>query len=301
MTLNITVVSSWLIGQTSDFKLFRSNGNRRDYDDSSQKQVVIKYPSWAGLLCYTGVAEHDSHKTAEWLIEMLTHDDGRHRTPNGITKILAKEGSSWLRSVPRKYRYHTFTLTYFQKGVPHLQVISNFQRAAGRNIDEPLDRFIVSHFRPREPRCIVTGTEVYRVSPSVTKPIMTAEERAQLERAITDTSDLQRFRRRMAEASRGCASRAPRYISQNCVSSHLLPDGSGEMQLFGNMNEKYLPSLIVAGHDLSPSVPLALEQSGSQDLPHRLVGATWTADRTGMAAMVYAVRELRRQTGTGWE
>lgn len=53
MTLNITVAARWMMTQSSDFRLTRSGV---PLSDAAQKQVVLHYREWAGVVCYTGVA-----------------------------------------------------------------------------------------------------------------------------------------------------------------------------------------------------------------------------------------------------
>jgi hypothetical protein len=54
MTLNLTLAARWMIVQTSDFRLTIGPGTPPE--ETAQKQVVLKYRNWTGLLCYTGIA-----------------------------------------------------------------------------------------------------------------------------------------------------------------------------------------------------------------------------------------------------
>jgi hypothetical protein len=114
MTLNLTIGSSWLIGQTSDFKLGRIQGIGSS-DESSQKQFVIKYRDWAGLLCYTDIAEYHSHNTADWLTEILTRPSSARLSPDSVIDSIKQEGDMWLPTVESKLRRHTFTLACFYR------------------------------------------------------------------------------------------------------------------------------------------------------------------------------------------
>jgi hypothetical protein len=62
MTLNITLASPWMLAQTSDFRLTRG-GTALALSDAAQKQIVLHYPHWSGLLCYTGAASFGTHDT----------------------------------------------------------------------------------------------------------------------------------------------------------------------------------------------------------------------------------------------
>jgi hypothetical protein len=50
MTLNLTLAARWMIVQTSDFKL--TTGPGKPPEETAQKQVVLRYSGWSGLLCY---------------------------------------------------------------------------------------------------------------------------------------------------------------------------------------------------------------------------------------------------------
>src|SRR3546814_7574342 len=95
MTLNITVAARWMMTQSSDFRLTRGG---HLVSDAAQKQVVLHYRDWAGVVCYTGVASAPGHDTAVWLEQVLTHPSA-HRSPAMVVQRLAEEGSKWLSRV----------------------------------------------------------------------------------------------------------------------------------------------------------------------------------------------------------
>src|SRR5229473_6849617 len=121
MTLNITLASRWLLAQSSDFRLTRGGTS---LTDAAQKQIVLHYPDWSGLLCYTGVASFGTHDTARWLTDIVSHppDD---RSPDDLVRLLVAEGNKWLPQVPAAYRRHTFTLLTYVRSKPHVYIISN--------------------------------------------------------------------------------------------------------------------------------------------------------------------------------
>jgi hypothetical protein len=87
MTLNITLATRWLMLQSSDFRLVRSD-TVTPVSETAQKQVVLHYEQWSGLVCYTGVAKWGSHDTAEWLRQVLTHEHGQRTAQEVVTKIV---------------------------------------------------------------------------------------------------------------------------------------------------------------------------------------------------------------------
>lgn len=284
MTLNITVAARWLMAQSSDFRLTVPGGT---VSETSQKQVVLQYTGWSGLVCYTGVAGYGSHDTATWLADVLTHDPGQ-RSPEQVVNRLIEEATVWLCRVPLRSRFHTFTMITYERGKPNVYVVSNYQRPNGPQLASPADKLFLTRRRPRRPRCIVTG-----YSPAVLDPQCEA-----LEGLLASVPSPEQLRHAVAATSRESSTRAGGTVGESCVVAHLCPDGSGEAQVFGNLSEEFLPTMITNGHNVASLVPLVMNQAGRSG-PHRLVGATWSANGPA-TAMVGAYRALSQQAGSGW-
>lgn len=176
----------------------------------------------------------------------------------------------------------------FERRIPHVYVISNFERGDGVPLPQPLDHFVVSHVKPRGPRCFVTG-QAHAV---------TREQREALDRLLASSPTPESLRHAVALASRDAAQRAGGKVGTSCVAAHLLPDGSGEAQVFGNLDVEFLPAMISNGVNVAPFVPQAMTAAEVAG-PSRLVGVTWTSSAAG-SAMLGAFRELANQTGDGW-
>jgi hypothetical protein len=76
VTLNITILTGSLIFQSSDFKLSTPDG---PLDVPAMKLITLHYPSFDGLLSYTGVAKErvsDSEDTADHVIRWLHMTEG---------------------------------------------------------------------------------------------------------------------------------------------------------------------------------------------------------------------------------
>jgi hypothetical protein len=256
--------------------------------ETSQKQVVLQYMGWSGLVCYTGVAHYGSHDTADWLTEVLTHDPGR-RTPEQVVNRLVEGGTDWLRRVPKSYRHHTFTMMTYVKATPYVYVISNFERPDEPLSAGPADKLFCNRVRPRGPRCIVTGQG----------PALLESQREALKALLGSNPTPERLREAIATASREASVRAAGTVSESCVVGHLCPDGSGEAQVFGNLDAEFLPTMITNGHNVAAHIPPVIDQAGSPG-PHRLVGATWTANGAALTTMTGAYRPLTQQAGNGW-
>jgi hypothetical protein len=262
-------------------------GPGRPPEETAQKQVVLKYRHWTGLLCYTGIARWFSHDTADWLTRVLTHGPGEQRQPREVLEALVK-GGGWLRRVDEARRRHTFTLALFADKIPWVCMVSNYQRAGQRDLPQPLDHFIVTCHRPRPSRVYPTGW---------TDAVDAADRRELLEE-LSSQRDPLALRRSTANISRRCAGKSQQMVGESCVVAHLLPDGSGEYQVFGNSGDAFVPTMIVNGENIAPIVPVVLQEAGATT-PHRLVGATWTPSGQ-RAAMLAAFRDVGSPDTSGW-
>lgn len=286
MTLNITVAARWLMVQSSDFRLTRADADD-PISETAQKQVVLRYRNWSGLICYTGVASHGSHDTATWLGEVLTHEFGE-RSPEQVIKQIADSGSQWLRQVPLKNRNHTFTMITYESGIPHIYLLSNYQLLGRDDLLRPASTLKLSHARVRQPKCVVTGS-----SRTVTR-----HQREHLEQLLASNLSPETLREDVAVTSREAASRSENRVGESCIVSHLMPDGSGEAQVFGNLQAEFLPAMISHGVNMATVFTPKLKSQipGSS----RLVAATWTTGGGQIAAMLGAYRDLSKQIGSGW-
>jgi hypothetical protein len=106
LTLNITTVAAWLMSQTSDFRVTHPDNKSKSVvveSHTAQKQFVLLYPTWSGLLCYTGVAAARGagfatpHDTADSLEKLLEHPHDQPRSPQDIARLIMSEGDSGCR------------------------------------------------------------------------------------------------------------------------------------------------------------------------------------------------------------
>lgn len=255
MTLNITLAARWLMAQSSDFRLtYKKKDGTIGIDESpAQKQFVLHYPEWSGLLCYTGIAKYDQHDTAKWLQKVLVHPFDEQRRPLDVANLVASQGSTWLRDIPddipKKDRWHTFTLIADDKGArPHVWVISNYQSTDGPDLPKPADKFSISHVGPRSDlRCIVTGWD----------RAVTPEQKAELENLLRHKPQPETLSDAIALVNRDASisPNAKETISKECVVATLLPDGSGEVMVYGDLPKEFIPTFIMNGVDAASAVP----------------------------------------------
>ncbi|SEH00491.1 hypothetical protein SAMN05444920_116226 [Nonomuraea solani] len=282
MTLNVTVASRSLSVQTSDFRLTRGDTGAI-VSSSAQKQVVLHYTGWSGLLCYTGLASWGSHDTAKWLGRILEHLPGQ-RSMRDVVERVRDEGNIWLKTVPAEHRWHTFTLMAYEGPVPHLYAISSFQSLQGADLAAPREYFFISHARVRGIKHFVTGQSMH----------VEDDEVRNLKDEVARRRDPVIIREAAAELNRRVANKAGDVVSESCIASHMLPDGSGEAQVFGDLNDKFIPSMIIKGMNVAPYAPKALREAGESSRA-RLVGVTW-AKNGGSAAMIMALRPLDKHS-----
>jgi hypothetical protein len=267
MTLNITVAARWLMGMSSDFRL---SVNGKPVSDCAPKQVVMHNMSWSGLLCYNGVAHYGSHDTAAWLEEVLQHKWGAQQSQQQVVDVLVHEGSAWLSSIPLEHRRHTFTLITYEDGNPLVHVISNYERLGETNLPAPADRLFHRHKRPRGPKCIVTG-QAQAVS---------GERRKHLEDVLAQQPPApDDLRLAIAEANRGAAPFAEKdTVSEACVVAYLWRDGSGQMNVYGDVRGEFMPPLFLSGMPLAEQLRAAMAQVGAVG-PQSIGGIGWPANQ----------------------
>lgn len=286
MTLNITMAARWLMVQSSDFRL--TQGGRITVSETAQKQVVLQYYGWSGLICYTGIATYGAHDTARWLGQVLVHDAGE-RTPDQVARRVASTGNRWLRKIPAKDRtLHTFTLVAHARDRAHIYLISNQEQFGRPPLPAPDDTFLVSHSRVRGTTCVITGCPA----------AVTRRQREDLERLLASNPPPLEMREAVAFANREAAPRANNMVGEECVVAHLLPDGTGGAAVFGRLKGRYLPSVICNGLDQGKQASQLKELGGGRN-PRTLAGLDWRS-LTDKGAMVMYLHDPALHTGSGW-
>jgi hypothetical protein len=162
------------------------------------------------------------------------------------------------------------------------------QCAGQDDLPQPLDHLIITCHRPRPSRVYETGWT----------DAVDDTDRRELRELLSSERDPVALRRSVAHVSRRCAGKSQQMVGENCVVAHLLPDGSGEVQVFGNPTEEFIPTMIMNGENTAVVVPEVFRQAGATT-PHRLVGATWTP--SGVPAHLRAgFRDITNTAHSGW-
>jgi hypothetical protein len=300
VTLNITPVARWLMAQSSDFRTTSADtkGKRIVESRTAQKQFVLHYPKWSGLLCYTGVATAKgpgfSHDTAVWLERLLEHSPTQRRSPEDVVGLVISEGSTWLRRVPAEDRCTTFTMiAYDEKSIPRVWVISNFERPGQPRKWVGEDDLFLTSFRVRHPKIIVTGW-----APAV----LTDQEESLLD-ILAFMPDQDKLSDAVAMINRDAAERAKRSdddeeeVSKECVVATLSPDGSGQILVYGDLPDEFVPCVILGGKSLDLAAPL--KQQGSTG--RMLDSISWPDRKQTLSAGVQSAVVIRFRDPWGFK
>ncbi len=282
------------MAQSSDFRLtFTDADGKRDVDsDTAQKQFVLTYPKWSGLLCYTGIARHYEHDTATWLENLLVHSPDERRNPEDIVRLLKREGN-WLRAIAPEDRRTTFTMIAYDKNsIPRIWVISNFERPDQPQKEKGEDNLFCTRIRAGHPRNVITGW------PKAVLP----EQRQALLDLISRNPDRDDLSDAVAITNRDAAPRAKRSandaeeVSKECVVATLSPDGSGQIVVYGDLPKEFLPCIIQCGKN----VP-ALGQMKENAKGKMLDSVSWPAKKYLSIGVMGAVcMRVRYPVGFKW-
>jgi hypothetical protein len=119
----------------------------------------------------------------------------------------------------------------------HGYVLSNCGDPDQALFETPLDELIVTPLRIREPRRVITGWS----------PAVSDHQR----RALTDMlaykpppEVVKRFTADVSMASAASPAAAGK-IGAACVVAHLNPDGSGQMDVYGDLPAQFIPSMVL--------------------------------------------------------
>jgi hypothetical protein len=162
MTLNITVLTPTRIFQSSDFRI--TSGGAL-IDDQTMKLVTLHYPSFDGLVSYTGIATTagDSRDTAERVTFWLAGKPNLRF--HEVVEEIRLGASEFVRAAQAQegaLRRLTLIAAAFVESRPTVAVISNFESVNASDPDtiQPELRTSWDALRPGErPKVILTGAK----------------------------------------------------------------------------------------------------------------------------------------------
>ena len=277
MSLNLMVTSPSGAYLSGDFRLTSNVGHVDDLN--TQKMVPIVRLGWSALVSFAGIGRTSiGLDVGEWLAGEL----GAIGLDESIVELEQRLSSadSWLCGMGSS-RHHIFSVVGFEGSRPFAMVVSNFLDANGQR--KPSVGSLSSNiFYPNRPQVFVRGWES-AVLPS---------EATGLEQAIHAGNSARDIEKTLASININAAGRSSK-ISPECVTGHLLPDGTGEVTPHGIPDTvEYMPGFVKRGF-LSQGVKgfLCRTNANGNPMPPRWVGMTWTIRNDAMLIM-YVVRNV---------
>jgi hypothetical protein len=161
VTLNITVLTQTRIYQSSDFRLSTPEG---PLDHPTMKIVRLSYPTFDGLVCFTGLAKasvDSGEDTTDQIVKWLAASQGARLFK--VVELIRQGATYYVATVEQASGSRerlTIVVAAFIGERVQVAVISNFQDTLGQFPRAPLPELKVSwaSLRPGEPPMVlVTG------------------------------------------------------------------------------------------------------------------------------------------------
>jgi|GEM_PF-1076093 len=241
MTLNITLLSRHSIYQSSDFRLTDvASGKPRDF--IAQKGVTLLRHDWLAVVTFAGVGDTAFVNVSDWLVAETSALSDSTPFDDLISTLL--KADSWLKGVPAKYRWHTFTIGAFVGVSPVGVLVSNWESLDAQQASSPQFRLKVSKFRPSRPRVLVTGHGA---------AFVTARDRQALVGLLRGGSSNGEIQDALARLNERVSTK-DRTVSPACYTSSIHSDGTGSGASHGltptsEYNPKFLPFSDRIGRD----------------------------------------------------
>lgn len=278
MTLNITVVSTSGIHQSSDFRLtdFKRGPDGRyvPIEDNSPKLVALQYKNWVGYLTYCGVGKWKHKSTydsaTEWISAL-----GPNATFDDVALSIEAQGSSWIQSIQSQlhgFQGHTFILAAFERGRPRVAVISNTHSTKG-----PISRSVKAGLQASFGADSGTHIYVTGLDNAVSKA-----NRVALKQLIGSKADPHVVRHRLARINAMASNRieASNGISASCMCYSIDSLGGGGGEIHGQVKGRFLPIHLTDGLNLLKSSELSELQGPNGQIR----GVTFTTSDSSKAA-----------------
>lgn len=223
MTLNITLLTSEVIYQAADYRLYDVNSKRPERQPST-KAIIFQNPDWTGFVTYTGIGRVGTTHTGEFVRDWV--DNRSDLSFREVAERIQSAAGPWiLRYAPGSRQ--TFVVAGFVEGSPEAAVISNFERWHGAEEDEVSSVFFESTVRLKgRPEVVVTGCR--HVVPRHRRRVL----KRQAEKASVDPA---RIRRALADVIREGAESEPDLISADCFVYSQDRHGRGHEETFGHV------------------------------------------------------------------
>jgi hypothetical protein len=222
MTLLLNLIGPHGIHQSSDYRLTNISTGKSIEDEVGSKQVQFLARSWTAQISFTGIASVGSRKTRDWVLETLS----RSEITDARTAMasLAETAAVQLHPGPGKAWSLTIVATVIEKGHnARVFVVSCIDRPGQPPLSQPLDHFEVTEVSANAPTELIFG---------YTEAVTQADRRflKNLNKRGTDESEV---RRALVRVNSRSAKRSNGTISEGCLVSSTVPNGSSSHENFG--------------------------------------------------------------------
>lgn len=269
MTLNVTVVSTFGIHQSADFRISKTekdtNGNWIELQPNSSKIVPLRYQKWFGFMSYCGIGLWNGKRTDEYAVEWLADLAPTNPSFRDVVDKIRLSGSNWVTGINRGRKEpfsHSFVIAGFEDAVPIYAIVSNAQSLTEYfSISEQL---IADVRATKDIHLLITG-----ISAAVSEPA-----RARLKAIVRSMAPANVIRHEMAEVNR-IASQSPEArngISPACLAYSVDSNGAGHGEVHGEVPGPVIPRTVLDGIDVTAMMAKILK-----DIPGaKLVQAAYT-------------------------
>jgi hypothetical protein len=223
MTLLLNLVGPSGIHQSSDYRLTDIVTRHPIEDSFGSKQLHFDFSSWSAQISFTGIAEFGGRKTRDWISQTV---GSMPRSAEVLTVMgsLAERATNELRAVPSHFRQLTIVVTVSERARPdRLFVLSCIDRPTGPPLAQALDQFSVYEFSSNRQEVLIFG---------VASAVGLADRKL-LKDLNHGGRDPSKIRAVLAQINSRAAKRSNGFISEGCLVSSLLPDGTSASENFG--------------------------------------------------------------------
>jgi hypothetical protein len=222
MTLLLNLIGPHGIHQSSDYRLTNISTGQSVEDELGSKQVHFLANSWNAQISFTGIASVGSRKTRDWVLESL----GNSETVDARTAMatLADVAAVQLRPFARQNWSLTIVATVIEKGHnARVFVVSCTDRPGQPPLTQPLDHFEVTEIPADASTELIFGYT----------PAISQADRRFLKNLNRQGTEEREVRLALARVNSRSARRSNGTISEGCLVSSTLLNGSSASENFG--------------------------------------------------------------------
>lgn len=229
MTLLIVLAAPWAIHQSSDYRLTPLNPAQipGPNDMAGSKQLTLNARGFVAQISFTGIAQVGKLKTREWISQIIA-DASEPTEFASIISEIAVRGTQAVKRLPLQHRMLTVIIAIAEHGRnPRLVIVSNVERLNGPRRARPTEKLEVFSLTPVRPMVRSFGCDIG----------LCRNSRRYLVNLLRNNEDAGTIKKALAAAN-SSAGRSPKskgLISEGCMVSSLLADGTASAINFGGV------------------------------------------------------------------